>query len=84
MSNFKIYDRKVKTGELRPVTQDDIDWYDHKDHIPDTFQPKWTISIADDKNGSPKLGDMIARNPDDHSDQWLVSEEYFKNNFVIK
>lgn len=32
-------------------------------------------------NGSPKIGDMIARNPKDYSDQWLVAEQYFKDNF---
>ena len=24
---------------------------------------------------------MIARNPKDYSDQWLVAEQYFKDNF---
>jgi hypothetical protein len=24
---------------------------------------------------------MIARNPDHHDDQWLISEEYFEANF---
>jgi hypothetical protein len=40
-----------------------------------------SISDADLKNGSPKRGDMIARNPKNHDDQWLVSEAYFKDNF---
>ena len=39
-----------------------------------------SISHADVVNGSPKTGDMIARNPKDHSDQWLVAEKYFKEN----
>jgi hypothetical protein len=41
------------------------------------------ISIAevDIKNGSPKEGDMIARNPKNHVDQWLVAKEYFAANF---
>ena len=26
-------------------------------------------------------GDMIARNPDNHNDLWLIAGEYFKNNF---
>jgi hypothetical protein len=38
------------------------------------------ISDADLKNGSPKVGDMIARNPNDHSDQWLVAKKYFEDN----
>lgn len=39
-----------------------------------------SISKADLENGSPKPGDMIARNPKDHSDQWLVAEKYFQDN----
>ena len=32
-------------------------------------------------NGSPKIGDMIARNPKDYNDQWLVAQQYFNDNF---
>ena len=31
--------------------------------------------------GSPKEGDMIARNPKNHADQWLVAAQYFADNF---
>ena len=41
---------------------------------------KVSISEADFINGSPKEGDMIARNPKDHSDQWLVAKKYFEEN----
>ena len=40
-----------------------------------------SISDADKNNGSPKIGDMIARNPKDYSDQWLVAKQYFIDNF---
>ena len=40
-----------------------------------------SISDADLKNGSPKQGDMIARNRLNHNDIWLVSEKYFNDNF---
>lgn len=40
-----------------------------------------SISEADRANGSPRAGDMIARNPKDHSDMWLVAEKYFFDNF---
>ena len=45
-----------------------------------------SISISDEdfNNGSPKPGDMIARNPKNHKDRWLVAEQYFKDNFVLK
>lgn len=39
-----------------------------------------SISEADLLNGSPKTGDMIARNPKNHYDQWLVAEKYFLEN----
>jgi hypothetical protein len=39
-----------------------------------------TISEQDAMNGSPKQGDMVARTPENHADQWLVSEAYFKAN----
>ena len=41
-----------------------------------------TISISgpDLLAGSPKEGDMIARNPKNHEDQWLVAKKYFEEN----
>jgi len=40
-----------------------------------------SISEADTQNGSPKVGDKIARNPKNHNDRWLVAEKYFIDNF---
>jgi hypothetical protein len=40
-----------------------------------------SISKPDLEAGSPKLGDMIARNPKNHADQWLVAAQYFSDNF---
>lgn len=40
-----------------------------------------SISTPDLHNGSPKTGDMIARNPKNHADQWLVAAQYFADNF---
>ncbi len=39
-----------------------------------------SISEPDRENGSPKAGDMIARNPKNHADQWLVAAKYFEDN----
>jgi hypothetical protein len=36
-----------------------------------------SIGAADRANGSPKPGDMIARDPNNHGDLWLVSGDYF-------
>ena len=40
-----------------------------------------SISQEDANAGSPKVGDMIARNPKNHKDQWLVAQQYFEDNF---
>lgn len=37
------------------------------------------ISVSDEDE--PSKGDMIARNPENHDDKWLVDQEYFKNNY---
>jgi hypothetical protein len=39
-----------------------------------------SVSEPDKQNGSPKLGDMIARNPKNYADQWLVAKKYFEEN----
>ena len=67
MSDFKQYRRK-QIAELKPFT---------------SKLELGGVSISDEdlKNGSPKKGDMIARNPKNHNDQWLVAKKYFNDNF---
>ena len=66
MSEFKQYRRK-SVSEM-------CEWEEGMviDHV--------SISEEDKKNGSPKKGDMIARNPKNHNDQWLVAKAYFDDN----
>ena len=40
-----------------------------------------SVSMVDVQAHSPKEGDMIARNPMNHEDQWLVAKQYFLDNF---
>jgi hypothetical protein len=40
-----------------------------------------SVNEVDTAAGSPKQGDMIARNPANHRDQWLVAAQYFADNF---
>ncbi len=42
------------------------------------------INIADYylKKGSPKTGDMICRNRNNHDDMWLIDEDYFKTHYM--
>mgnify|MGYP003586677449 CR=1 FL=1 len=84
MKNFKKF-RRTQIAEMRPVTEEDIQYvikrgflasHETKDNVIEV-----SISQADLENGSPKIGDMIARNPKNHLDQWLVAEQYFKDNF---
>jgi hypothetical protein len=66
-SEFKSY-RKSQLSEARP-------------YIPNETLARVSVSPADIDNGSPKEGDMIFRNPNNHDDMWLVAEDYFKSNY---
>ncbi len=68
MSEFTQYRRK-QIAELRPFIEGE------------TLSERVSISVPDIENGSPKTGDMIARNPANHDDQWLVAKTYFEDNF---
>jgi hypothetical protein len=64
---FRRY-RRIAVAEMRPWRAgDDVSAV--------------SISDADREAGSPKPGDMIARNPANHADQWLVAADYFAKNF---
>lgn len=67
MPDFKKY-RRTQIAEMAPVEQ---------------FMSLADVSIAkpDKEAGSPKPGDMIARNPKNHADQWLVAAQYVADNF---
>jgi len=67
MSQFKQY-RRSQIAELRPYLHGEC-----MDHI--------SVSAPDKEAGSPKIGDMIARNPKNYDDQWLVAARYFADNF---
>jgi len=45
------------------------------------LSPRVSISPTNHEAGSPKPGDMIARNPHNHDDQWLITADYFTANF---
>ncbi len=70
MSEFQQYRRK-QIAELRPFQEGE------------QLSANVSISQADKDAGSPKPGDMIARNPKNHEDQWLVAKQYFEDNFEL-
>lgn len=60
--------RKKQTQPMEPWT-------------PDTDMEGVSISNSDRIKGSPKKGDMIAVNPNNAKDRWLVSAQFFKDNY---
>lgn len=73
---YKQY-RRAAIAELRPVTEEEI-----TKGLQYMEEQRISVSVADIDAGSPKVGDMIARNPTNHDDKWLVAKEYFEHNFV--
>lgn len=67
MSEYKEY-LKIARAEMRPY----VDGEDMENIM---------VNTEDVINGSPKEGDMIARNPKNHADQWLVSAKFFAENY---
>lgn len=67
-TEFKQY-RRRQIAELRPFQEGE------------KLSEQISISQADKDAGSPKEGDMIARNPKNHNDQWFVAKQYFEDNF---
>ena len=67
MSEFTKY-RRSQIAELRPYVEGEN-------------MERVSVSAPDKEAGSPKAGDMIARNPKNHDDQWLVAAKYFADNF---
>lgn len=68
MDQFIKY-RRTQIAEMRPYEAGEV------------LDERISISATDRENGSPKPGDMIARNPKNHDDQWLVAAKYFAENF---
>jgi len=48
---------------------------------PQTDMDGVSVSDADKADGSPKQGDMIAVNPTNHEDRWLVASDFFAANY---
>ena len=84
MDNYIRY-RRTQVAHLRPVTDQDVLQFDNTGSLLETTPSgelvNVSISTEDLTAGPPLIGDMIARNPSNHNDVWLVAEEYFKNNF---
>lgn len=68
MSEFRQY-RRTQISELRPYLEGEA------------LSDRVSITAVDREAGSPKPGDMIARNPANPDDQWLIARAYFDANY---
>ena len=48
---------------------------------PETDMNAVSVSEADQNNGSPKAGDMIAVNLNNATDKWLIAQKFFEDNY---
>ena len=69
VAKFEQY-RKVSVAELRAYEEGE-----------DLKAQGITISELDTKAGHPKLGDMVCRDPKKPADQWLVTRQFFEENY---
>lgn len=53
--------------QIRPWTPDD----------------KVMVTEIQQQQGSPKQGDMLCRDVENHEDTWLITETFFKNNYEL-
>lgn len=68
MSEFKFY-RKKQLQEMRP-------------YVPGEDMGDISVSAPDQR--LPSLdGGMIARNPQNHADQWYVAAKFFADNYEL-
>ena len=77
---FKEF-RKKQVAELRAIEDYEIKQFEVEGKLKPHLDVEVSISQEDLKNGSPMLGDMVARNPKNRKDQWLVAKQYFEDNF---
>lgn len=82
---FKNYTR-TNIAEIREVTNEDFDsFHNSGDIVAKVGLDNIIVSISEQDriNGSPRVGDMIGRNPNNHKDQWLIARKYFIDNFKL-
>ena len=69
MSDWSYYNMIVAKMQLRPYIEGE------------NLRHVYISEVDEIEYGSPKLGDMIGRDPDNHDVQWLVEKSYFEQVF---
>jgi hypothetical protein len=72
--SFQQYRRRTRDPALKAGAE-------LRPYVPGERMDGISVADVDRAAGSPKAGDMIARNPKNHADQWLVAATYFADNF---
>lgn len=81
MREFKRY-RRTKIAEMGELTSTEVSYVD----VVALLEGKG-ISISDEDKKLPLgefLSGKIARNPENHKDQWYVAKKYFEDNFELE
>ena len=87
MNEFKRY-KRTNVTELRPVTDAERD-YNHeegeysKEYLDLVNSVRLRSENLEDGEIKISVEDMVARNPENHKDMWLVSEKDFNDNFKL-
>ncbi len=68
---IKMMTKYYRKKQIQPMTP----------YTPESDMEGVSISETDKQNGSPKIGDMIAYNPLNEKDRWLIAEKFFKDNY---
>ena len=82
---FKAVRKITQFSYVIPVTEQDIKEFKETGIIKCKGFSNFRVSISDsDKynNKSPKLGDVIAINPKDKTDQWLIEKQFYEDSHV--
>lgn len=82
---FKAVKRKTQFSFVTPVTEEDIKEFKETGSIKAKGSDIYKVSInfRDVLDSlSPKIGDMIAINSENPTDQWLIEKKYFEDHHV--
>lgn len=82
---FKPVKRKTQFSFVTPITEEDIKEFKETGIIKAKGYDNYKVWIThSDIVGklSPKIGDMIAINSENPTDQWLIEKKYFEDHHV--
>ena len=73
---FKLGHFKIPI-EVRPLTEDELAFYNEHGH----FQNGINVYYDAIEAGSPQIGDVVGRNPEDRTEQFIIPKEKYEKEF---